>query len=245
MHGKTKPDLNALLAKASLAAEDFKSLDNDPEEGIRYRNAGPHSAFLSLQTELKIPSIAEGRAFSLQFYYGRVTGAIHDVLVRRETFTKCPDDADKIHTYIAHRGANHPDVVAFKLADDQQKDIEKNASAMCQAFDRNYREVTPKGSIKPPWMTESTYRVLQHQPLVARSRLDVEERDRLHTIVKGDFCRYYHNVHQHTIINFYTAARNYDSKFGYPGGELCIYSHSSPIVPKTQNPANSLGCLIG
>ncbi len=145
LHEKTKPDLNALLAKASLAAEDFKSLfplDNNPEEGIRYRNAEPHSAFLSLQTEVKIPSIAEGLAFSLQFYYGRVIRAIHDVLVRRETLTRCPDDADKIHTYIAHRGANHLDVVAFKLADDQQKDIEKNASAMCQAFDRNYREVT-------------------------------------------------------------------------------------------------------
>jgi hypothetical protein len=151
------------------------------------------------------------------------------VLVRRETFTRCPDDADKLNTYIAHRGANHPEVVAFRMAEDQQKDIERNATMaedqqkdiernatmMCQAFDRKYREVTPKGSIKPPWMTESTYRILQHQPLVARSRLDVEERDRLHTIAKGDFCRYYHYTHQRTIIDFYTAARNYDSKLRY------------------------------
>jgi hypothetical protein len=143
----------------------------------------------------------EGRVFSLQFYYGRVIGAIHDVLVRRETFTRCPDDADKINTYIAHRGANHPEVVAFRTADDQQKDIERNATLMCQAFDREYREVTPKGSIKPPWMTESTHRVLQLQPLVARSRLGVEERDRSYTIAKGDFCRYYHYTHQHTIID--------------------------------------------
>ncbi len=61
-------------------------------------------------------------------------------------------------------------------------------------------------------MTESTYRVLQHEPLVARSRLDVEERDRLHVIAKGDFCRYYHKIHQHTIIDIYTAARAHDSK---------------------------------
>ncbi len=78
-------------------------MDNDPEDEIRYRNEEPHSAFLSLQTELKIPSIAEGRDYSLQFYYSRVIGAIHDVLVRRETFTRCPDDADKIHTYYAHQ----------------------------------------------------------------------------------------------------------------------------------------------
>ncbi len=64
--------------------------------------------------------------------------------------TLISDDADKIQSYIAHRGANHSDVVALKLADDQQKDIEKNVNAMCQAFDRKYREVTPKGSIKPP-----------------------------------------------------------------------------------------------
>jgi hypothetical protein len=137
------------------------------------------------------------------------------VLVRRETFTRSPDDADKLNTYIPHRGANHPEVVAFRTADVQQKDIERNATLMCQAFDRKYREVTPKGSVRPPWMSESTYRVLQIQPLVARSRLDVEERDRLHTLAKGDFCRYYHNIHQHTIIDFYTAARNYDSRLRY------------------------------
>ncbi len=40
LHGKTAPDLQALLAKVSAAADDFKSLfplDNDPEDGIRYR----------------------------------------------------------------------------------------------------------------------------------------------------------------------------------------------------------------
>ncbi len=133
LHGMAKPDLVALLAKASAAAENFESvfpLDNDPEEGIRHRNAEPHSAFQSLQTELKIPSIAEGRAFSLQFYYSKVFETIHDVLVRRDNFTKHPDDADKIHTYIAHRGANHPDVVASKLADDQHKYIDRNASGV-------------------------------------------------------------------------------------------------------------------
>ncbi len=41
LYGKTGLDLNALLAKVSAAAEDFKSLfllNNDPEDGIRYRN---------------------------------------------------------------------------------------------------------------------------------------------------------------------------------------------------------------
>ena len=50
-------------------------------------------------------------------------GAIHDVLARRENFTRCPDDADKLNTYNAHRGANHPEVVAFRTADDQQRTL--------------------------------------------------------------------------------------------------------------------------
>jgi hypothetical protein len=126
LNGKTKPDLNELEARVSLAAENFKSLfsvDDEPDDVIRYRNEEPHTEFLSLQTELKIPSISEGRAYSLQFYYGKVIGAIHDVLARRENFIKCPDDADKLKTYLAHRGADHPEVVAFMTADDQQRTL--------------------------------------------------------------------------------------------------------------------------
>jgi hypothetical protein len=117
LHGKTAPDLRALLAKVSAAADDFKSLiplDNDPEDGICYRNSEPHSAFLSLHAELQIPSIAQGRTFALNLYYGTIIGTIHDVLVRRDNFKRHPDDADKINTYINHRGANHPDVIAVK-----------------------------------------------------------------------------------------------------------------------------------
>jgi hypothetical protein len=101
----------------------------------------------------------------LNFYYGKIIGTIHDVLVRRDNFKRQPDDADKINTYINHRGANHPEVVAFKMADDQQKGIERNTIAMSQEFDKYYKAVVPKGSPKPYWMAESTYRVfLQHQP---------------------------------------------------------------------------------
>jgi hypothetical protein len=157
------PDLHALLAKVSAAADDFKSLfplDNDPEDGIRYRNSEPHSAFQSLHAELQIPSIAQGRTFALNFYYGKIIGTIHDVLVRRDNFKRQPDDADKINTYINHRGANHPDVVAFKMADDRQKGIERNTIAKSQKFDKYYKAVVPKESPKPYWMAGSTYRVL-------------------------------------------------------------------------------------
>jgi hypothetical protein len=218
LHGKTAPDLHALLAKVSAAADDFKSLfplDNDPEDGIRYRNKEHHSAFHNLHAELQIPSIAQGRAYALNFYYGKIIGTIHDVLVRRNNFKRQPDDADKLNSYINHRGANHPDVVAFKLADDRQKGIERNTIAMTQDFDKYYKAVLPKGSPKPYWMSESTYRVLQHQPQISLSRFDVEERNRLRVLAKGDFCRYYHNIYQHTIIEFYMAARAHDSKIRY------------------------------
>jgi hypothetical protein len=218
LHGKTAPDLHALLAKVSAAADNFKSLfplDNDPEDGIRYRNREPHSAFQNLHDELQIPSIAQGRAYALNFYYGKIIGTIHDVLVRRDNFKRLSDDADKLNTYMHHRGANHPDVVAFKLADDRQRGIERNAMEMTRNFNKCFDAVVPKGSPRPYWMTESTYRVLQLQPVIALSRSDVEEMDNLRGVAKGDFCRYYHNIYQHTIIEFYLAARSYDNKLRY------------------------------
>ncbi len=197
LHGKTAPDLHALFAKVSAASDDFKSLfplDNDPEDGIRYRNREPHSAFQNLHDELQIPSIAQGRAYALNFYYGKIIGTIHDVFVRRDNFKRLPDDADKLNTYMHHRGANHPDVVAFKLADDRQRGIERNAIEMTRDFNRCFDAVAPKGSPKPYWMTEGTYRVLQLQPTILLSRFDVEERENLRGVAKGDFCRYYHNI---------------------------------------------------
>ncbi len=107
-------------------------LDNDPEDGIRYRNSETHSAFQNLHAELQIPSIAQGRAYALNFYYGKIIGTIHDVLVRRDDFKRQPDDIDKTNTYINHRGANHPEVVAFEMADDRQKGIDRNTIAMSQ-----------------------------------------------------------------------------------------------------------------
>jgi hypothetical protein len=64
-------------------------------------------------------------------------------------------------------------------------------------------------------MPESTYCLLQRQPTISLSRFDVEERDKLRGVAKGDFCSYYHNIHQHTIIEFYQAARGYDSFLRY------------------------------
>jgi hypothetical protein len=66
---------------------------------------------------------------------------------------------------------------------------------MTQEFDKYYMAVVSKGSPKPYWMSESTYRVLQHQLQTAISRFDVEERDKLRLLAKGDFCRYYHNIY--------------------------------------------------
>ncbi len=65
LHGKTAPDLHALLAQVSSAADDFKSLfplDIDPEDGIRYRNSETPYAFQNLHAELQIPSIAQSRS---------------------------------------------------------------------------------------------------------------------------------------------------------------------------------------
>ncbi len=58
LQGKSLIELDALLAKVNLAASTFRSLfpgDNEPEVGIRHRNAERHSEFLEIQTELLVP----------------------------------------------------------------------------------------------------------------------------------------------------------------------------------------------
>jgi hypothetical protein len=71
LQGKSIIELDAFLAKVNLAASNFRSLfpaDNEPEIGLRHRNAEHHSEFVEVQTELLIPTISQGRMFALSFY---------------------------------------------------------------------------------------------------------------------------------------------------------------------------------
>jgi hypothetical protein len=73
-YGKSQIELDALLAKVTLAASNFRALfpsDNEPEVGIRFRNNERHSEFQSLQTELLIPTIEQSRKLFWHFIMAR------------------------------------------------------------------------------------------------------------------------------------------------------------------------------
>jgi hypothetical protein len=113
-------ELDALLAKVTLAASNFRSLfrtDDQPEIQLRHRNSEPHSEFFDLQAELLIPTISQGRMFALSFYYGQVLSSINGIITSRNAFKVIPDDEPIIAAYIAHRGQHSKEVENYKTAD--------------------------------------------------------------------------------------------------------------------------------
>jgi hypothetical protein len=231
LQGKPQIELDALLAKITLAASNFRALfpgDNEPEVGIRYRNVERHSEFLSLQTELVIPTIEQGQKFALSFYYGKIIGTIHVVLQCRATFKIIPEDGEKVTAYITHRGAHSLEVTTFRTADDQNVQTTKDTREYREAFGRAFQVAELKNSAKPLWMSETTFRVLHSLKIPCQTRLDIEQRDRDHADAREEFGRYHYNTNTHIIIEFYRAARSFDAKtrhsrpsgnnFSYGGG---------------------------
>ncbi len=107
LQGKSIIELDALLAKVNLAATNFRSLfpvDNEPEIGLRHRNAEHHSEFVEVQTELLIPTINQGQMFALSFYYGQIIQIIDGIIVAKNAFKITPEDEKKIAAYIVSRG---------------------------------------------------------------------------------------------------------------------------------------------
>jgi hypothetical protein len=79
---RTKEELNRIRAQVQRASDDFKDKHpdkSDPDEAIRTRNADSHLPFARLQSELLIPTIAQGRNSALSFYYGKILGSINDL----------------------------------------------------------------------------------------------------------------------------------------------------------------------
>ncbi len=233
LQGKSQIELDALLAKVTLAASNFRALfpgDNEPEVGIRHRNAERHSEFQDLQTGLLIPTIEQGRKFSLSFYYGKVIAGIHGVLTTWDTIKIIPEeDGEKITAYINHRGAHSLEVTAFRTADDQQVQMKKDTREYRSAYNRAFQLAELKNLAKPVWMSETTFHVLHSLKIPSQTRLEVEQRDRVYAEAREEFGRYHYNTNTHTIIEFYRSARSFDARinrhsrpagnnFSYGGG---------------------------
>ena len=228
LQGKSPVELDALLAKVNLAASTFRALfpgDNEPEVGIRHRNAERHSEFQDLQTELLIPTIEQGRMFALSFYYGRILGAINGIIQCRNNFKIIPEDGEKVTAYIVHRGQHCLEVTNFRTADDQNVQMSKDTREYREAYNRAFEVAQLRNSSKPLWMSETTFRVLHSLKIPCTTRLDREQRDRIYADAREEFGRYHYNINKHTIIEFYRNARSFDAriKHGRPAGNNFSY----------------------
>ena len=228
LQGKSSVELDVLLAKVTLAASNFRDLfpnDNDPEDGIRYRNEEPHSEFRGLQVELLIPTIENGRKFALSFYYGKILASIHSVVQMRETFLQTEEDGPKITAYIGFRGQNSYEVSNWRNADNQNVQMKKNTREYCQAYKAAFEAARLPNAAKPPWVCETTFNVLRNLKIPYLTRYDTEMYDKTYKLAREEFSRYFYNTNTHTIIDFVRAARNHASKsrFSKPAGNNSSY----------------------
>jgi hypothetical protein len=220
LQGKSLVELDALLAKVNLAASTFRSLfpgDNEPEVGIRHRNAERRSKFSDMQTELLIPIIEQGRMFALSFYYGRILSGI---IVSRNAFKIIPEDEEKVTACIVYRGQHCQEVETWKKADNQNVQMDKDSREYREAYRRAFEVAQLKNSSKPEWMNETTFRVLHSLNNPIKTHADRELRDRIFAEAKEEFRRFHYNTNLHTIIEFFRSARAHDAKLkhGRPAG---------------------------
>jgi hypothetical protein len=193
----------------------FRSLfptDNEPDIGIRHRNAERHSEFFDMHTELLIPTIEQGRMFALSFYYGRILSVIHGIIQSRNTFKIIPEDGEKATAYIVYRGQHCQEVSTWRKADNQNVQMQKDSREYREAYRRAFEESQLKNSAKPEWMNETTFRVLHSLKHPISNRSDSDLRDRVYADAREEFGRFHYNTNLHTIIDFFRNARAYDAK---------------------------------
>jgi hypothetical protein len=206
---RTKDELTRIHAQVLRASEDFKNIypkldpsRQHPEDAILSRNADLHLPFARLQSELMIPTIAQGRKSSLNFYYGKILGSINDIFRLREQFQIVPYDAAKIRAFIDFLGANHQEVRNFNHAEESIRDIQTNSDRLRQAFYEQY--IKAHEFPKPEWLC-----TIMHENIQNRANLNRSERDLLYDQAKVVYCDYHYFLFLHHRIEFYSKARTH------------------------------------
>ncbi len=203
---RTKEELNRIRAQVQRASDDFKDKypdKRDPEEAIMARNADSHLPFARLQSELLIPTIAQGRKSALSFYCGKILGSVNDIFRVCEQFQIVHYDAGKIRAYIDFLGANHQDVENFNHAEESIEDIMANSDRLRQVF---YEQYTRAHEVpKPEWLGE----MLHVFRIRNRANLNRSERDLLYDQAKVVYCDYHYFLFLHNRIEFYSNARTH------------------------------------
>ncbi len=184
IHSSVKAELENLILGIQAALDDFRSMyprDPEPQQNSKMRDSERHPRYATLQSELFIPTIEQGRRYALSFYYGKIIGSIRDALRARDQFHIGPHDAAKISKYIEFLGANHPDVKEFIAYDKNTRHIENGTEVFKEMFHKEYllADTSPKRS----WLYDSLFRKIQNKEhLIDLRGIFCTIRQRWHTL---------------------------------------------------------------
>jgi hypothetical protein len=208
IHTTAKGELENLILRIQAASDDFRIMyprDPEQQQHSKERDIERHLRFSTLQSELFIPTIEQGRRYALSFYYGKIIGSIRDTLRARDQFHIGPHDAAKINTYIEFLGTNHPAVNEFNASVNNTRHIEKDTEVFKAMFREEY--LVAHMSPKRPWLYDSLYHKIQN-----RAQLDHSAQDLLYDQARVAYSDYHYYLCLHGRIEFYSNARAHNAK---------------------------------
>jgi hypothetical protein len=211
LHTTAKGELENLILRIQAASDDFRIMyprDPEQQQHSKERDIERHLRFSTLQSELFIPTIEQGRRYALSFYYGKIIGSIRDTLRARDQFHIGPHDAAKINTYIEFLGVNHPAVNEFNASVNNTRHIEKDTEVFKAMFREEY--LVAHMSPKRPWLYDSLYHKIQN-----KAQLDHSAQDLLFDQARVAYTDYHYYLYLHGRIEFYSNARAHNAKQRY------------------------------
>jgi hypothetical protein len=204
---KTNNELENFIPRIMKAADDFRDMfpnfsDTDSSLAIKLRNEESHSRFASLQSELMIPTLAQGRKYALSFYYGKILGDIKDILKQREQFQIAPYDHKKIRDYIQFLGEGHMDVRQFRVAEENFRHLKKDTQHFRESFRKEFHALLEPNSPCPSWINRTLFIRIRGQ-----DQSDKVACNLLYDQARILYVDYHYFLYLHTIIQFYAQAR--------------------------------------
>jgi hypothetical protein len=170
---------------------------------VREKNEYDHTEFHDLQREFGIPNWAQGRTVSVHFYYGKLLGALNNVVRARDSFHINSGDEAKLEEYKRYRRTldpNCPKLRDFDTATENLDHIAKKSNEMETTFLNGFAAMEVANAPMREWISVRTYNELQL--CVSNPAAATSSRNSLLAFAKREFLSYYSCKYRHVIIDF-------------------------------------------
>ncbi len=170
---------------------------------MREKNEYDHTEFHDLQREFGIPNWAQGRTVSVHFYYGKLLGALNNVVRARDSFHINSGDEAKLEEYKRYRRTldpNCPKLRDFDTATENLDHIAKKSNEMETTFLNGFAAMEVANAPMREWISVRTYNELQL--CVSNPAAATSSRNSLLAFAKREFLSYYSCKYRHVIIDF-------------------------------------------